>query len=120
MHEMAIADNLMDQLLRIAEQQHAIRIVEVEVQCGVMQQVVPEALQLAFEALSAKTPAAGATLTIVEEPMAATCRACGRHYEPAVDNFRCPGCQQADAELVAGQDIVLKTVVCETEDQAPV
>ncbi len=118
MHEMSIATALVGQLQRIAAEQHAVRIREVEVQCGVMQQVVPEALQLAFEAASTDTLAAGATLRIVEEGLAAQCRACDERYAAALDDFRCPRCHTADVVLVAGRDVVLRTVVCETEDEA--
>ena len=110
----------MEQLLRIADEQHAERIVDVEVCCGVMQQVVPEAMQMAFEALSEGTPAAGATLKITEEAMVANCRGCGASFAPQIDDFTCPRCGVADAELVAGRDIVLRTIVCETEDEATV
>ena len=120
MHEMSIASALMEQLLRIAEEQRAARIAEVEVHCGVMQQIVPESLRFAFEALSAGTPAAGATLRIVEEGLVAQCRSCGERFEAAIGNYLCPKCQVADVEIVAGRDIVLRTVVCETEDKAAV
>lgn len=118
MHEMSIAVALVEQLQRLAAEQRAVRIVDVEVQCGILRQVVPGALRLAFEAASADTPAAGATLKIVEEGLAALCRGCGERFEAAIDDYRCPRCRLADVELVAGQDIVLKTVVCETEDEA--
>ena len=118
MHEMSIASAMMDQLLRIADEQRARRITEVEVVCGIMQQVVPEALQFAFEALSAGTPAEGAALKLTEEPLQAKCRACGASFEASIDNYLCPACQTADVELLTGRDIVLKTVVCETEEAA--
>lgn len=118
MHELSIAANLMDQLTRIAREQGAARIVEVEVRCGVMQQVVAEALATAFDVLSAETPAAGAQLRIVEVELAGACRQCGRRYEPRIDDFVCPDCGAADVALTAGDDIVLQSVVCEVEDKA--
>jgi hydrogenase nickel incorporation protein HypA/HybF len=113
MHEMSIATALLEQLRRIAAEQQAARIVEVEVHCGVMQQVVPESLQLAFEAASTDTLAAGARLKIVETGLAARCRSCGEQFEAAIDNYLCPRCRTADVEIVAGRDIVLRSVVCE-------
>ena len=50
--------------------------------------------------------------------MRARCRVCGHEYEPNIDDFLCPKCSQANAELLVGQDIVLQTVICETEDRA--
>lgn len=115
MHEMAIALALVEQLQRVAAEQRAVRIVRVELECGVMQQVVPEALRLAFAACSADTCAAGAELVVREEPLAAVCRACGQRYRPALDDYTCPGCRSAEAELVAGRDILLRAVECETQ-----
>jgi hydrogenase nickel incorporation protein HypA/HybF len=115
---MSIATALMDQLTQIAQTQRVQRIVAVEVICGEMQQVVPDALHLAFEAVTAETIAAGATLTIVEQALAARCRACGAEFAPQIDDYLCPACGQADVELTAGRDIVLQSVVGETEDEA--
>jgi hydrogenase nickel incorporation protein HypA/HybF len=113
MHEFSIATALMEQLQRLADERHATRIVEVELRCGVMQQVVAESLQMAFAAVSAETLAAGAQLNVVEEKLTARCRSCGGTFEAAIDNYLCPQCKTADVEVIAGRDIVLQSVVCE-------
>ncbi len=115
MHEMAIAVALVEQLERLAAEHHATRIERVEVRCGVLRQVVPDALRIAFEAASAGTPAAGAELVVSEEALVARCRECGREYAAAIDDYACPQCRAANVELVAGHDIVLRTVTCETD-----
>lgn len=119
MHELALATNLMEQLERIATEQRAQRIVEVEVTCGVMQQVVPEALELAFAAVSAGTLAEGAVLRIAEEPLAGVCRECRHAFKPEIDDYLCPQCGQADVELTAGRDVLLTGLVFETEGNGP-
>jgi hydrogenase nickel incorporation protein HypA/HybF len=113
MHEFSLAAALVEQLQRIADERHVRRIVEVEVHCGVMQQVVSESLAMAFEAVSADTPAAGARLKIVVEELVVRCRACGSSFAAAIDNYLCPQCQTADVEVIAGRDVVLQSVVCE-------
>ena len=112
MHEFSIAAALVAQLQDVARAQRATRIVELELRCGVMQQIVPECLQLAFEAVSADTLVAGARLKIVEETVVARCRACGLEFQAAIDNYLCTRCQTADVEIMAGRDITLRTVVC--------
>ncbi len=116
MHEMSIAVSLVEQLERLIEQHAATRVVEVEVECGVMQQVVPEALQLAFVAATAETAADGAVLRIIERKIVAQCRACGTRFDAEIDDYLCRQCGAADADVLAGRDIVLKTVVLETAD----
>ncbi len=118
MHEMSIAENLMDQILQIAADNNAKQIVTVEVVCGEMQQVVPEALLLAFDTVKAGTPAADATLTIREQSLQAKCRSCGHEFSPAIDNFLCPHCEDADVELIAGDQIILQSMECEVANEA--
>jgi hydrogenase nickel incorporation protein HypA/HybF len=120
MHELSLANALLESLLRVAAEQRATRIVELEVDCGVLQQVVPEALATAFEALSQGTPAAGARLRIREVGLRVRCRKCGAEYAAAIDNYVCAGCGAADVELLAGRDMVLRSVVCDVaEGTAP-
>ena len=121
MHETPIAVDIVERAVEAAEQHGAARIDEIEVQVGVMRQVVPEALELAFTLAREGTLAAGARLRISEERAVAVCRACESTFEPDVDrSFACPQCGQADARIVAGNDIILKTVVCQTDDEVSV
>ncbi len=116
MHEMSIAVSLVEQLERLIEQHAAVRVVEVEVECGVMRQIVPEALQMAFAAATTDTAAHGATLRISAREIVALCRACGTRFDARIDDYLCPRCGTADVDVLAGRDIVLRTVVFETAD----
>ena len=118
MHELSLAQELVHQLERLAAERGIARFTEVIVRCGAMQQVVPESLALAFEVLTPDTPAAGAKLKIVAEPIRARCRACGSSFEAAIDDYTCPACARADVEIIAGRDLVLQTVTGEAADAA--
>ena len=87
MHEFSLATAMVEQLERIAVENGLTRIDDVNVLCGVMQQVVPEALQIAFTAASAGTVAEGAKLTIAEERLIVRCRNCGAKHPAEVDNL---------------------------------
>lgn len=117
MHEMSIVVSLMEQLERIAAEQGLVQIAAVEVVCGELKQVVPEAFIAAFEAVTEGTVAHGASLELVEEPMRALCGACETRYEPAIDDFQCPHCGAAEPEIIAGGDIVLRSVVGDVREQ---
>ncbi len=120
MHELAIAMEIVRQVTEIAQQHNAVRVEEIEVQVGVLRQVLEEALRMSFEAASAGTPAAGARLVVTEEKLAAVCNGCGRQFRPEMDNFVCPDCGRADARVVAGNDIILKSIICQTAEEAAV
>ena len=117
MHELSIASDVLRCALEAAEQHGAGRIQELVVEIGPMRQVVVEALQTAFEVISEGTPAEGAALKVIETRIQATCRNCGRVFEPAIDNFLCPDCKNADIDITAGNDIILKSVSCEVEQE---
>ena len=110
MHELSIASALVRQALEVAGENNLARIEAIEVEVGVLQQVVPEALDLAFQAESQDTPAAGAVLRQVEVPMRARCRSCGHEYAPDIDCFQCDQCGRADPEIIDGRDIILKSL----------
>jgi hydrogenase nickel incorporation protein HypA/HybF len=119
MHELTIASELLEQVLAAARRARVARVTAVEVRCGEARQVVPEALQAAFAALAEPTVAAGAELAVLETPLEARCRNCHGHFRARIDNYLCPRCGLADAELVAGDDIILQTVTGEAwEDDA--
>jgi hydrogenase nickel incorporation protein HypA/HybF len=116
MHEMSIAVELVRQLEALAAEHGVGRVEELTVVAGRLRAVVPEALELAFAAAAEGTAAEGATLHLEFEDPQAVCRHCGLRYEPQMDSFLCGGCGRADVELVAGNDIVLKSVVCQEPD----
>ncbi|MEW6249012.1 MAG: hydrogenase maturation nickel metallochaperone HypA [Planctomycetota bacterium] len=113
MHEFSLATALIKQLEKVAGEHQLARVLAADVVCGVMQQVMPEALQVAFEAASVGTVAEGAKLTIVEERLIVRCRNCGAKHPAEVDNLVCPVCLLADAEILAGRDIVLQSILGE-------
>lgn len=120
MHELPIAMEIVRQAVEIARQYNAERIEEVEVQLGVLRLIQPDALRMSFEAAGEGTPAQGAVLRMTEEKLVAVCKTCDCMFMPEPDNFVCPRCAAADARIVAGNDIILKSVVCRTGEEAGV
>ncbi len=102
MHELAIAGSI----VAIAER-HAAgrRVLRVEVEIGRLRQVVPAALEFAFELLSRGTALEGAKLYIEDVAAAGVCRACGERTELAGFPLACGACGGLDLELVRGEEL---------------
>ena len=115
MHEMSIALAIVEQLEALAAEHEAVRIDELTVRAGALRGIVPDALDLAFEAAATGTRAEGAVLHLEIVPPVARCRVCGARFEPRSDSFLCSGCGKADVELVEGDDIILASVTCEQD-----
>ena len=80
--------------------------------------IVPDAMRLAWQVITEGTIAAGSELIVVEIPMAARCKKCGREFAPKIDEYLCPDCGQADVDILTGDDIILKSVVCDSNEAA--
>jgi hydrogenase nickel incorporation protein HypA/HybF len=110
MHELSIAQAI----LAIAER-HAAgrRVTRVEVSIGHLRQVVPTALDFAFELLAPEVE-----LEMVEIPAAGRCRACGR--ESRLDGFPlvCRACGSGDVEVVAGEELRVESLDVEEQEVA--
>lgn len=115
MHELTIAAELIEHVEQIAYDNGVSKVEGVVVEAGVMKQVVGEALEAAFSELAEGTVAAGAKLTFVEVPALAECRSCGSEFTPEIGFYVCPECGRADARIVSGDEIILKTLECVEE-----
>lgn len=106
MHEAAISHALLGQLASLAGQNGWARLKRVTIRLGLLSGVVPEALDFAFSALSAGTPAEGAELVMQTEPGHFTCEDCGELELDRLD-FTCPQCRGPLRLLKAGRDLLL-------------
>lgn len=120
MHELPIAMEIVRQAVEIAGRHQAERIDEIEVQVGLFRLIEPIALRMSFEAASEGTLAQGAQLKVVEEKVVGVCKYCECLFLPEVGNYICPRCGRADARIVAGNDIILRSIVCRTAEEAGV
>jgi hydrogenase nickel incorporation protein HypA/HybF len=111
MHELSIAASIADIALRHAAGRPVSRV---EVKVGHLRQVVPSALEFAFELVAQDTPLEGAELALEEVAVTVRCRTCGA--ESRVDGFPliCP-CGSAGVEIVAGEELTVESLDLEEE-----
>jgi hydrogenase nickel incorporation protein HypA/HybF len=113
MHELAIAQSALQQVLREAERAGARRVTRIVLRIGSLSGVETEALRFAFDALLPTSPAAAATVVLETVPALAGCRECGHEFAPAVDTlFECPRCHAFAAELRHGRELDLVRIDC--------
>lgn len=111
MHELSLALNIID-IVRDEMDRHRLSTVEtVVIRLGALSGVDPEALKFGFEAGLADSPLAGTRLDIVDVPVEARCRACGREFSVDDYVFLCPFCDSPSVEIVRGQEIQIDHLV---------
>jgi hydrogenase nickel incorporation protein HypA/HybF len=114
MHELAIAESLAE----IAER-HAAgrRVTRIEVHVGHLRQVVPAALEFAFELVAQGTALDGAELALVEVPVAGWCRSCGAESRPDGFPLTCRACGGWDFAVTAGNELRVESLDLETKEE---
>ena len=110
MHEIGIAQNVLDMAIQSAQASGARQIHEVRIRVGTMTGVVAESLQFAFEALREGTIAAAAGLKIEPVSAACWCAQCQAEF-PAEDwRYECPQCHRLSSELRRGTELEMASV----------
>jgi hydrogenase nickel incorporation protein HypA/HybF len=113
MHELSIADGVAHVALRHAAGR---RVTRVELTVGHLRQVVPSALEFAWQLVTDGTALEGAELAIEQVPARGLCRACAA--ETTMESFplRCGRCGALDLEVLAGEELLVDALVLEREE----
>lgn len=113
MHEMAIAEGILDIVVKTAANHGASKVTSVKVLAGELTGVVPEALEFGFSALAQGTIADGACLSICMVPLIGRCRDCGHESRVANYRFVCANCSSYGVEIVSGRELKVESVEVE-------
>ena len=117
MHEMSIAQSLLKEVVTAARRYGAERVGGLTFRVGSLRLVENDQLRAAFAACAQGTIAEGCSLSIESVPAQSRCRSCGADYSPELLSFLCPKCGRADAELLAGEELILTNLDLEVSQQ---
>jgi hydrogenase nickel incorporation protein HypA/HybF len=109
-HELSIADRIVSIAIRHAAGRP---VSKVEVKVGHLRQVVPSALEFAFELVAQGTPLEGAELEIGVVGAAGVCRGCGAESELSSFPLRCSRCGGLDLEVTCGEELLVEALELE-------
>ncbi len=110
MHEMSIAQALLNLAMEEAQKHHLTRVTRLTVQVGEMAAVIPEVLSFSFSILTPHTLLEGATMEIEVVPIVAQCPHCHILFEVEHLNFRCPDCGVVSDTVLSGQELLLISI----------
>jgi hydrogenase nickel incorporation protein HypA/HybF len=114
MHELSIAESIVAVVERHARGR---RVTRVEVSVGHLRQVVPSALEFAFELTTKDTPLDGAELVLEEVPAAGRCRSCDEMSRFDGFPLACRACGAWDVEVTAGEELRVEALELEEEEE---
>ena len=107
MHELSIAESIIESVSRHEAVRGGRRVSRVGVRVGDTSGVNAEALAFCFEIAIRETDLDGASLDLERVPVRFRCEGCGHEFEPIDFNPACPACGAERGELIAGDELSL-------------
>ena len=118
MHELSLADSIVNTALDVASEHKATSIKRVTVEIGSFALVIKEQLRFCIEILAENTIAAKAEFELLTIPGVLHCAEC--NFEGPVKDvedstfgqalFLCPNCESLGTRILSGRDVVVRSV----------
>jgi hydrogenase nickel incorporation protein HypA/HybF len=113
MHELALAQNILDIVKQEMTRHGATRVRCIRLEVGEFTAVVPDSLAFCFEIITKDTPLEGVKLEMNLVPLTGRCKGCGEEFRIRDYNFICPQCAAQDIETIAGKELLIKEIEAE-------
>lgn len=111
MHEMGLAQNIFDIVLKTAEQNQVSKVLRINVRAGQLRGIVPEQLQFCFGFVARESPLVeGAELAIETLPIEGKCKSCQHVFFVEEYRFVCPECAHEDIEVLQGMELLVSNI----------
>jgi hydrogenase nickel incorporation protein HypA/HybF len=113
MHELSLAQGLVEQVIEAAERECAEGVVRIVVQIGKYSGVERDAFEFAFPLAAEDTMVQHAELAIEELPATVRCRSCKTASHPEITHLVCTHCGSTEVELTGGREFLIKAIELE-------
>jgi hydrogenase nickel incorporation protein HypA/HybF len=113
-HELAVAQALVEQVDAVIDQHGAMQASLIRVRIGPLAGVVPALLATAFPLAAAGSRMEHAELDLVDAPIRVRCQTCGAETEAAMNRLICGACGDWQTQVVSGDELLLESIELET------
>lgn len=119
MHELPIAQSILEIALRHAESANAVRITDLYLVIGELSSVIDDSIQFHWEILSQGTLAEGSRLHFERIPAKLTCLDCSSDYMLEDKTLTpCPQCGSFQVKVIEGEEFRLDSIEIEEPTDA--
>jgi len=112
-HEMGIAQNILDIALSAADKEGASKITRINLVAGELRGIVPLQLTFCFGLVAKDTMAGGAYLNIEEVPVSGHCNDCGSDFSIKEYEYVCPTCSSTKIKVTGGTELSIRDIEIE-------
>jgi len=120
-HELAVAQALVEQVDAVIGQHRAGSATSIRVRIGPLAGVVPELLASAFPLAAAGRRMEHAALEFIHAPIRVRCQTCGLDTAAAMNRLVCGACGNWHTQIISGDELLLESVelVADTPHPSP-
>jgi hydrogenase nickel incorporation protein HypA/HybF len=109
-HELAVAQALVEQVDAVIDQHNAVQASMIRVRIGPLAGVVPELLASAFPLAAAGSRMEHAELEFIHAPIQVHCQTCGAETKAAMNRLVCGACGDWHTQVISGDELLLESV----------
>ena len=113
MHELSLAQSLVEQIQSAAAAENAVRVLRIVVEIGPYAGVETVAFEFAFPFAAEDTLAADAELVVEEVPAMVECDACRATSRCEPTRLICPACGSDRVEIRGGHEFLIRAIELE-------
>ena len=111
MHEMGLAQNIFDIVVKTAEQNSVAKVLRINVRAGQLRGIVPEQLQFCFGFVARESPIVEEAELVIETlPIKGKCKSCQHDFFVEEYRFVCPDCEHEDIEVLQGMELLVSNI----------
>jgi len=112
MHELGIISSMVKTIEQIVQEQGLTQVQKLVLEVGELSGVVPRYMEECYPAAVYKTFMQDTVLELETVPGIVRCRTCGREFNAMQQDFHCPQCGGEDLEILSGNDVIIKEILC--------
>ena len=105
MHELSIAQNILDIVNEQLLANNLSKAIKISIKIGKLVAVEPEALKFCFEIITRNTKAEGSSLQVDYTPIKCMCNDCQNAYISDELNSTCPKCMGSNRKVISGNEL---------------
>ena len=113
MHELSLAQNIMDIVEEQCRQHNAKKVTALWLELGALSCVEQSALEFCFEMVTKGTAAENCTLHFIPIPATAYCWHCQKMVEVQINHNACPECGSIHLQHQSGDELRIKEIEVE-------
>jgi len=119
MHEMGIANSVIETVRAEAARHPGCRVRKVGLRIGELAAVDSESLRFCFEALTRETDLESLELEIETRPRRHRCGNCGTEFNVKDYDFACPHCARLNSQCISGDELEMAYLEVEEHEPSP-